>query len=143
VIKDVLRVLGGGAVLYVVMAACSTSGDGNQGSGKEGNGGSTFFDALTDPVSDALAGEPQAADELCNKSYVHASSTFYYAEHLYPGKSKAQLAVVHAILTPHSGDSLKPPDYSGIMAPRQYVEDGKVAVDCGSVADATVTFVMP
>ena len=143
--KDVLRALLAGSVIYVVIAACSSSSDGGSGWVKNGGGGSSFFDALTDPVPEAQAGEPQVADEPCSQTDQYSGQTFYYAEHLYPGKTRAQLALVHALLNfPASAGAM--PGYASMSSAQTYVADGKVAVLCGydsTVASYTATFVLP
>jgi hypothetical protein len=145
-IKDAVKVWGAGAVLYVVIAACSASNDSSGGWVKNGGGGSSsFFDALSDPVPEAQAGEPQVNDETCTLTFQYSGMTQYYAEHLYPGKTRAQLALVRTLVNfPTNGSVL--PGYASTASAQTYVDDGKVAVWCGSDAKAssyTVTFVLP
>jgi hypothetical protein len=146
--KDVAKAFAGGAVLYVVMAACSAS-DGGSGwvkNGASGGGfggaGGSLFDALTDPVPNAEAGEPQVAQEPCDKTTTYQTQTFYYAEHLYPGKTKTELLMVRAFadFTP-GGTNLA--GYVDAVSAQQYLADGKVAVYCGFEAGHTATFVLP
>jgi hypothetical protein len=146
--KDVAKAFAGGAVLYVVMAACSAS-DGGSGwvkNGASGGGfggaGGSFFDALTDPVPNAEAGEPQVAQEACDKTVPAGTQTMYYAEHLYPGKTKAELVLVHAF-SDFNPDGSSLPGYSDLASSIMYVADGKVAVYCNMEPGHTATFVLP
>jgi hypothetical protein len=142
-LQEIKRALVGGAVIYVAMAACSASEDNGTwrrtGASDSGTGGSSMWDALSDPVPNAEAGEPTYADEPCNKTFSFGGSSQGYAEHLYPGLTKNELTLVRVVMAWDPGYA--PPGYGYGTNTYTFVDDGKVAVSC--TPGTTVTFVKP
>ncbi|AKV04570.1 hypothetical protein AKJ09_11233 [Labilithrix luteola] len=144
-------------MLYVVMAACGASdrAAGLAASNDDGGGGGSvdaseivdaFVDSMTNPVGDAKADPlpPDVATEKCDKILKYGGVTDYYvAEHAYPGKTAAELALVHFTIT--APNYLE--GYSLQFGSGGYVRDGSVAVMCdmvnGTPSTKTVTFVLP
>jgi hypothetical protein len=93
----VSRALGGGAVSFIVISACSAPSDNGKPGVTARSAGATFFDHFTDPSTEAKAGVPQTAEEPCYKSYANGSQTYYYAEHEYSGKTKAELTAIREL----------------------------------------------
>ena len=87
------------------------------------------------------AGEPQVAQEPCDKTTTYQTQTYYYAEHQYPGKTKTELALVRAF-TDFTPGAANLAEYVDVVSWQQYLADGKVAVYCGSEAGHTATFVL-
>lgn len=168
--NEALRALLGGAVVYVVMAACSSSQDAAQhagagfgsqmsAGGATGSGGAAqereagfmggLVDALVDPVVEANAAlPPDVSSEPCDKRSPlgDSGSGYLYAEHQYPGKTKTQLAallIVGHLATPATAPIAGYPDVAFAAV---YVRDGSAAVVCGSYASPSydnVTFILP
>lgn len=165
---DVVGSLSGSVVLYVAMAACgapagsgragelSTStgaggtANGASGAGSQGSGGvlGGLVDAMTNPVADAHAAlPPDVATEPCNKrAHIGDSGIDYlYAEHAYPGKTKADLTALRQLGHLTSAYVVLP-GYADIAGLGAYVRDGIAAVFCGSsqapIYD-TITFILP
>ncbi len=165
-LSNVLRSLGSGAALYLVMAACSASdsvlsagnGGGAGGTGGDGGLGATvdaFADALTDalwsPVNDANAETlpPDVATVPCNTSGTYAGQGSYFAVKAYPGKTKADLSALR--MTAHHANTNTRPTvgaevYEDQLGAFAFVRDGVAAAYCGASSAPTydsVTFVMP
>lgn len=143
-IKNAAKVFGGACVVYLAMAACGASdhvatGKDAGASSASSAGGGSIFDALTDPVSEAKAGSPpDVATEKCDKFGTNsAGTTFYYAEHSYPGKTSAELLLVAVGL---SFTNAALPDYE-MQQGTPWIKDGYVALLCGQ--NTQVTFVLP
>jgi hypothetical protein len=153
--NEVLRALAAGALIYVVMAACSgkggqdsagagVSGVDDAGSDREGNSG--MFDALTDPVPEAHGGTPpEVATEPCNVTNPEAGAGFLWAVHAYAGKTVNDLSGVRALAhipsspSSTSGSNLPGFDYHIVEV---QLKEGAAAVYCGGNYDS-VTFILP
>lgn len=128
-------------VTYVVVAACAGSGSGYRGGGATDAAtrlDSTLFDAVTNPVPDAMAGPQVSTTEPClsgPNSMAVASTT--YATHLFPGKTVADLAGVLAV--GHLAGSQSAYPYYQTVA---FLADGSAAVAC-NVGFDSVLFVLP
>jgi hypothetical protein len=151
-LNEIGRALAAGALVYVVMAACSSktaqdttgSGVGVDEAGTDtGNGG--WLDALLDPATEARAADPDIVTEPCNVTHAEAGPGFVWAVHAYPGKTVNELSAVRALAhipdmpSGTSGSSL--PGYNYHVAPVQ-LKDGSAAVYCGGSYDS-VTFILP
>ncbi len=110
-LHNVLKVLSGGVLVHVVMAACAGAESGS------GDGGSTARAQVVTVTS---------VTETCGASN--------QVQHAYPGKSKEELAFVRVLLPQASfaGTSHTP-------SPSVFVGDGVVASSCQS--GASVIFV--
>lgn len=165
-LRETGRALLGGAVVYVVMAACapidfkdsargfgggsvSDGGfEGGAGSSVDREGGS-LVDALASPVRDAHAAvPPDVAVEECSLRVPinDAGGTYIFAEHRYPGKTARDLAALTVVghLTPVTISSL-PPGYESQIG-LAYIKDGSAAVQCGAYTSLyfdRVTFILP
>jgi hypothetical protein len=140
--KESIKLVVGSIAVYVIMAACSagggsprsspgldgsaSSGSGSGGNSGSGSDGSGVFDALTDPVTEAMAASPIIATENCNGTY---------AEHAFPGYTVNQLAFVHALIN----NAATIPGYSQYQM-GAHLRDGYAAVASTS---GTVTFILP
>lgn len=100
-----------------------------------GTGGRSVVDAMTDPVPTAEAATVSTDIAVEDCKMVNGVSL---AEHLYPGKSLADLAVVRAIL--HYPTPLAP-GYENASA-GALIRDGAAAMNCAGVIDR-VTFILP
>jgi hypothetical protein len=117
-IGHLVRTLGSGTALYIVMAACGSS----------------------DRAVDAISGDGGGLDEQ------GGAQAWHVAEHAYPGKTVEQLAMVHVLGDlPASQPALtgythqQNGSYAGV-----FVKAGGVAVLCSTVATTqTITFVLP
>jgi hypothetical protein len=155
-----LRVLGvsvSGAVVYLVMAACSAGSGASGANGSDSGFVDALVDALANPTMDAKAGAPDAnagptgptvnTVACATGSTIDGGGTYLYVEKSYPGKTVADLSAVRVVLNyPSSVAYLRPPGYdSQVTLP--WIKDGSVAVLCGPqgsqyVADS-VTFISP
>jgi hypothetical protein len=133
-----LKNLGGSIVTYVVVAACAGSANTTPGGGGARDSGS-LLDAMTNPVPDAMASPQTVAVEPCDKSYVYSGTTITYAEHLFPGKSMADLVSVTVIYATTLG---APPGYANSTSHDTWIRDGAVFGACTPGAQS-VTFVLP
>jgi len=90
-VRDVGLVLGGGALLYLAMVACSG------GASQQAGGDASITDALMDllsPNNDANAqSNPTIVSTTCNIQ----DGTNFYATANFPGKTVEQLASVYVI----------------------------------------------
>jgi len=140
---------------------------GGVGAGGMSQGGSSqdsglrdaLADAITDPTPDADAAEPTGPtsfDEPCDIDIEYApGSHIFFADHAFPGKTKAELSAIRVVLTfdediAKRSPTLAPPGYfSETSAQLLLRDDGTVATWCGSGTSAssfiakTVTFVVP
>lgn len=140
-LAHVLQSFVSGVVVYVVMAACSStsvrdtggssSTSAGGGSASSGSGG-----AIASPVPEAQAAETDT--ERCDKSYQSSGATIGYAEHAYPGVSAAELATSVSLITSVVPGSA-PPGFDRQFALAGFVRDGVVGTSC--FAGQTVTFV--
>ncbi len=112
---------GNGGSTSVSSQSSSISGTGGAGGDSSasssvamGAGGSVVFDAVTEP---------------CDKSFTINNATYLFAEHQYPGASRAELAFIHAV-GELAVDAVIPPGYqtAAIVHPK----DGAVSVVCGN-----------
>ena len=141
-VREAVRAVLGGCVVYAVMAACSASHNGAAvGSLGAGGGGGN---GITDPVSDAHAGEPYVVTVKCDKTGESNGSPVLYAEYLVPGRTMVDLAGVHAIVHLVESDRVIPGYENMISTPA--VADGRVAIYCGGPEHPgvdSVTFILP
>ena len=148
-ISSVLSALSSGALLYLVMAACSATTDthapaasssADEGGASSGSVVDGMVGAVTNPVPTATAAPgdtgPTVAVEQCDKTYVQNGITYRYAEHAYAGASVSDLALVRA----YYGIANNIPGYTDAVT-ITFLKTGSVAVSC--VQGATVTFVKP
>ena len=92
-LRDVGLVMGGGALLYVVMVACS-GGSGSQ-AGHDASIGDALMDLLS-PNNDANAqSNPTVVTATCGSPNASGNS---YATASFPGKTVDQLAAVYALV---------------------------------------------
>ena len=141
-VREIVRTLVGGCVVYVLMAACA----GSEGAGRGGGNGSggASGGGVTDPVAGAQAGEPTVVTEKCTKQGELDGMPILYAEHAFPGRSLDELAGVHVYAHLLQSNRVVPGYEYSVSAPQ--LAEGKVAVFCG-YANApgldSVTFVLP
>ena len=151
--KNALKMLGGAIVVYVVMAACGASsnhGDATSAGDDDGSIGAeldgalaALGDAVTNPVGEAAAGPTATVvTEPCNKTGTNLGGTsFPYAEHAFPGKTKADLATLSFTINEGKDIWTSPAGYQTVIGAGAWIKDGSVAVTCA--ATSTVTFVLP
>ncbi len=145
----IARTLVSGAALYLVMAACGAS---DRAGSVAADGGAVdaeqlvdaFVDGLVDPVPPANAETlpPDVATEPCNKILKYSGQDWYVAEHAYPGKTAAQLALVRGM-----AESTALAGYTHTFSVLVSVRDGGAAAPCNSVlsgqSNLSMTFVLP
>ena len=140
-VREIVRTLVSGCVVYVLMAACAGSegaGRGGSGSSATAQGGGGVWNTVTDPVADAQAGEPEVFTEKCDKKFGNGMP---YAEHTYSGKSLTDLATLVAIVHVGAADGSAPPGFSDYTT-YVWLADGRAAATCSSPSDS-VRFVLP
>lgn len=128
------------------MAACGSShsagvGGPDAATGPHEAGGP--MDALVSPVPEAQAGPlpPDVVVEQCDKmGLTVGTTTYFYAEHAYPGKSKADLARVGVVVHLPGGSPALGHGYEDVVG-SPYVKDGFAAFTCAQ--GQSVTFVLP
>lgn len=140
-LRDVVRSTLGACFVYLLVAACSGAEDSLSSEGSGGGHDGGVWDAVTDPVGDAQAGDPEVATEHCDKSFISGNTTFVYAEHSFAGRNLNDLGRAVAIRHDASGQTAFPPGYEHQLA-GLWVAEGRVAAHCQSPTD-TITFVLP
>lgn len=144
--KEVLRAVVGACLVYGAMAACAAHEQaGAAGEPNVAQDGATTLDALTNPVPEAQAGPAaDVATEDCDKKHVSGATTYYFAEHAYPGKKLADLVGLR--VTMHL-DAEVASVGNGYLDSQQLalLKDGSAAVVCGTNTkpNVTVTFTLP
>lgn len=148
-----MRILQGLLVVLCALAAGCSSGDDLLAlpdklplDAGPHDGGS--FDAAVDSgiVDPSGPGAPDIADEPCNQSYTVGAVVYTFAEHVYPGKSAADLSTLHTIGHLAPGEQRIPGYDLRNVSTGTYIADGKAAVFCGPLsmpALSSVTFTLP
>jgi hypothetical protein len=157
-IAHVLRTFGGGLVVYVVTAACGSSGGGETASTRDGGqatDGQGIVDAIVNPVTEAAAADstPSApvadvAEEPCNKRVVVDNLTLVYAEHAYPGRSIVDLGRVDVVYHFPVGVKLGLPGFADLASKNVFLKPELATAPCGQEATTaniatSVTFILP
>ena len=165
-----LGVLAAGFLSSAIVTACSGEessasadpGTGGSSSSSSGSAGTTVSSSAGSTTAAGSGGsgggagcgcevkKPEMATEFCSHTFEDPGfGTTYYAEHVYPGSTMAELAGVVAVRSIDMIGHL-PPEYtltagSASAAQAVIIGDGKVAVRCMGQSPATtsVIFVKP
>ena len=145
-----LKLVGGSVVVYLAVAACGSGArlvaTNDASAPQDSSIVDAIVDAVTDPVPEAQAGLPPiVAVEPCNKTFVISSTTWVYAEHAFPGKTKTDLASVQTLTHYLPGQMPAPPGYSEELG-LPWARDGYSAQLCGTQPTPSVdsvTFILP
>ena len=155
-----------GALVYAVVAACSSASSSSAGTRVDGGivgaivqDAKAVLDAIASPTPDASAGTtdsgasgPTVSAVPCSSTYtLPGGQTWTYAEQAYPGTVVADLSAVRVVLNYPSvagatANNAPPGGYAS-SGSVPWVRDGFVAVLCGATgnpnAPTSVTFVLP
>lgn len=152
-----LRTFGAGVAVYVIAAACGstrnafTSNDsGPSSSGSSSSTGGSIIDVISDafddlgnpiPPADAAPLPPDVKTSKCDVVRKVNGIDTYVAEATFPGKSAAELTLVHATLSISTVEGFSEQQ---IYA---HIKDGVVVWPCGPMSNPkpsyTATFVLP
>lgn len=150
-LSNVLRSLGSGIVVYLVVAACGSS---DSAINAMLDGGLTdsaiaLVDGIANPIGEASADPlpPDIATEQCDKAGTTQGQASLYAVHAYPGKTINDLSSIRVIAhsTAQFVHVVEGSTYGDLLGAPQF-RDGSVAVYCGPSATlftSSVTFILP